>query len=139
MAAVVALTLWTSSLVTEYLTLPRVALSAVRKSINLVLSPARKENIEDQLRMHIHARLEAEYPPGGILGYMRWAATSGKMDLPRVIDNARITFLLSQRRWWWIVRVVLSLIFTAGAFLSQILPLSLSKAARPDPPAADPA
>ncbi len=133
LTGLVALIVWSANLLTEYLTFPGVAAKAVRHSIYMSLSPERRQRVEDGVRSYIHSQLEANYPPGGMIGYMRWASTSGTMSLPRVIDSTTVPFSLSQRRIWWSIRVVFSLVFTAGAFLSQILALSPRPPSEPEP------
>ncbi|HOB73067.1 MAG TPA: hypothetical protein PKG54_00950 [Phycisphaerae bacterium] len=116
----VALVLWLAGLMVEYQALPRLAFGAVRGTMKFSIGPERKEHIQNTLRSHIEARLDKDYPPGGLIGYVRWVATNGRMRVPRVIDNTTILFELSQRRGWWIVRAGLSLVFLAGTILSQV-------------------
>lgn len=119
----VALTLWMGALVVEYRSLPELAFGAVRGQIQFRLSPERRQHIREALHQHVEADLKTHYPPGGLIGYMRWVTGSGAMSVPRVIDNTSVHFQLSQRGGWWLVRAGLSLAFLAGAILSQILTL----------------
>jgi hypothetical protein len=133
LASVVAAVLWSGSLATEYLTFPGTAVKAVRKNISMPLTPDRRQAIDAAVRSAIAAKLKTEYRPGGLLGYFRWAATDGSMQVPRAIDSTHIRVKLAQARVQWIVRVVLSLVFTAGAILSQILPLVHAHGRAPEP------
>ncbi len=71
------------------------------------------------------------HPPGGVFGYLRWAATTGRMVLES--EQARppfVTYVLSQSNLGFTLRVMFSLILLAGGILSQVLPLW--KPASPD-------
>ncbi len=71
------------------------------------------------------------YPPGGVFGYLRWAATNGRMVLES--ERARppfVTYVLSQSNIGFTLRVLFSLILLAGGIFSQVLPLR--KPAPPD-------
>ena len=66
----------------------------------------------------VRAFLSNRYPPGGTLGYARWALTNGplaKEDLLHI--NRAMRF--SQMRGWWAVRVVLSIALLAFGIASQ--------------------
>lgn len=124
----VAVLLWVTGLVVEYRFFPDGAVRAVRVSFNRVLPAEKRSQIDAQVRQHAFSYLKDRYPPGGFVGYVRWAATDGKMDLPRVIDHSTAPYALPQRHWGWLIRVVLSILFAAGAILSQLLALARNPA-----------
>jgi hypothetical protein len=136
LTAVIGLTLWSATMVKEYLHFPTKAVELVQGGVRraMPLTPERRQAIETEVPRAIAERLKSEYPPGGFLGYLRWNLVSGEMDVPRVVDTTRIHFMTPQRRVWWAVRVVLSLLFTAGAFASQVLPLGPKPPAPPETP-----
>ncbi len=71
------------------------------------------------------------FPPGGVFGYLRWAATNGRMVLES--EQARppfVTYVISQSNLGFTLRVLFSLILLAGGIFSQVLPLR--KPASPD-------
>lgn len=129
----VALTLWLSTLISEYRAMPQVGFAAVRSQLKVSLPPERREHIQEEISAHISSQLNKMFPPGGLIGYLRWAATDGTMDLPRVIDQRTVRFSLPQRGVWWMVRVVFSLILTAGAILALIWPLGPEKNSKAEP------
>lgn len=132
----VALVLWLSVLALEYRSLPELAFKVVRGTIKTPLAPEQRERMQTAIRLDIQAQLKLRYRPGGLIGYAQWAARSGQIVVPRVIDSSTVSFRLSQRRWRWITRVVLSLIFACGAILSQVLALGRNAPAD-EPPKTD--
>ena len=95
------------------------------------------DTLRDETRRHVRAQLRTDYPPGGFLGFVRWAATDGTIECPRIFDNATQTVAIRHRGFTWVVRVLLSLGMLTFSIMSQILGL----AEPPKPPgvaAADP-
>jgi hypothetical protein len=121
---ITACLLWTACLFTEYRYFPDGAVRTVIYSINRVLPSARRERIDVEVRDYVHSTLKTDYPPGGFVGYVRWAVHNGTMNLPRVIDGSTIPYRLNQHRTGWLIRVGISFLFTAGAILSQVLGLA---------------
>ena len=70
--------------------------------------------------------LSERYPPGGTLGYMRWMLSSGVIKKGALTDVRR-TLRRGQTRFWYVVRVVLSVALLAFGVGSQTLPLSRSE------------
>ncbi len=66
--------------------------------------------------------LREQYPPGGVLGYMRWMLTSGELKKGQ-IENVNRTLRRAQHKAWWVVRVSLSVSLAAFGIGSQTLPL----------------
>ncbi len=99
-----------------------------------VLGPEEKQHLKQQTAEHIRTSLQQAYPPGGIFGYVQWAADEGILKCPRVVMDKTYEFRLSQRGTIWIIRVALSFILLAGAILSQFLVLRRSKPLPADQP-----
>jgi hypothetical protein len=62
------------------------------------------------------AFLRREYPPGGAIGYVRWAAGSGfvRLTLPSGFADETV---LGQRRWAWVLRTLAAYgLFAAGVW-----------------------
>jgi len=80
--------------------------------------------LRGETRRHTLAQLEADYPPGGFVGYLRWAASRGTMECPRIFDDTTHTILLRHRRVTWLIRVALSLGLLSFSIMSQVLGLA---------------
>ena len=78
--------------------------------------------VAGQVREH----LRSSYAPGGTIGYVRWALTSGEIRAGELQD-VKIKLGQSQRRYSWAIRVVLSLVLLSFGIGSQTLPLRLVK------------
>lgn len=121
----VAAIVWLSSLTTEYRTFPREAAEETIKQS--LLADASEEEVA-ALRERAHAepfeKLRQQYPPGGLLGYMRWAATSGRMELTRHGAEPYTYTLRGQKRFSWVFRTVVSFILLAFAINSQFTGLA---------------
>ena len=120
----IALLVWATGLAAEYWELPRSAEEAVRKSFIRSFTRQDRQVLADKTREYVNAHLQTEYPPGGFLGYLRWAATDGTMDLPRVFSDTTEVFRLPQRRVAWLVRLALGLLFLGGTIMAQLLELA---------------
>lgn len=66
----------------------------------------------------VRAFLSDGYPPGGTLGYARWALTNGSLAKEDLLHINR-AMRFSQMRGWWAVRVVLSIALLAFGIASQ--------------------
>ena len=80
------------------------------------------EAVATQLRQY----LREHYPPGGTVGYMHWALTSG--EIPKgSLEDVRMKLGQPQRRYAWAIRVVLSLGLFAFGIGSQTWALRLAQ------------
>lgn len=116
----VTLTIWLTSLYSEYRQIPDEIVTRIRDESNRTrvadpkaLQTATQENFQRLLAEH-HA-------PGGFVGYLRWAAVDGTMSIPRVIGSGELAFELAHSRAKWLIRNVLSLVLMGAAVLSQVL------------------
>lgn len=129
LAIVVAAAAWFTVLVVEDRILPRTAAEFCRKqSLTSRMTDAElaayQQRVAEEARAHIDA-----YRPGGVLGYVRWAVSSGHMSLPRAGASKPIDFVNTQRRIPWIVRVIFSLVLLFYGIDSQLVSIG------PRPPA----
>jgi len=79
-----------------------------------------------EVRRDVRQFLRERYPPGGIIGYMRWVLTNGAFmrgELPSI----DLTLRAPQNKGWWAVRVVLSLALLGFGVGSQTLGLSSNR------------
>jgi hypothetical protein len=111
------------SLYTEYRAFPRSVEKRVRASISESLPANQRADLRQGVRQFVAAELDAKYPPGGFLGYLRWAATNGKITCPRILRASTVEFRLSHRRTLWATRVGLSLLMAEWTIMSQVLGL----------------
>jgi hypothetical protein len=58
------------------------------------------------------AALSRAYPPGGVVGYVRWAIKTGEMELE--IENCRDTVGISQRGYVWLCRTLIGVFLLAA-------------------------
>ncbi len=86
----------------------------------------------------IRAHLRSAYPPGGVLGYVRWAATDGRFSAPAPEGThpATMRYRLSQSNLGWTLRVIISLLLLTGGVYSQTWPLRRPVGPEPSPGAA---
>ncbi|MCH7814236.1 MAG: hypothetical protein IID40_09475 [Planctomycetes bacterium] len=66
--------------------------------------------------------LSERFAPGGVVGYFRWALTSGELKPP--LAMLRVPFRASQFRYWWALRVVLCAVLLSYGVYSQVAPLA---------------
>ncbi|MCC7292668.1 MAG: hypothetical protein IT449_11475 [Phycisphaerales bacterium] len=57
----------------------------------------------------VERSVEDRYPPGGALGYVRWVTQSGRFEKGS-IEHVTKELTRGQRRWSWVIRVVLSVV-----------------------------
>jgi hypothetical protein len=135
----VALIVWFTSLTTEYRTFPNEAAEAtIKNSLLSSASDAEVAAARERARAEPLEKLREQYPPGGLIGYVRWVASSGRMELSRFGTDEPHTYIVpGQKRIAWISRAVLSLILLACAINSQFTglaePLNPQKAPEAEP------
>lgn len=106
-------------------------MNTVRQSFSYrSFTPEELDEMRVAIRRHFVNFLDENYPPGGIPGYVQWAATDGTMTCPRVINDSDMPFKLRHRGTLWIVREALTFILVAGAITSQLLGLVARRAIR---------
>ncbi len=66
------------------------------------------------------AYLKETYPPGGLIGYARWASTNGEIT-QQVAPGLLKSIHAPQRGIWWLIRVMLSVGLLAFGIGSQTL------------------
>jgi len=82
------------------------------------------ERVREGLREH----LRTEFPPGGVIGYVRWVATGGEHTF--VVDGVTDTVRIAQRGRAWVMRSIASVglmalgLFMAFQALSSPTPVS---------------
>lgn len=125
--SIAALTVWGTALVVEYRNLPQDAAQTVRDSFKKhSFAPQDKLRLQNETRDYVLAKLKKDYPPGGFIGYLRWAATKGTIECPRIFSNDTETHTLHQRGPMWIIRVLLSLLLLGFTIFAQFLGLAQS-------------
>lgn len=102
----------------------------VRESFLVSFTPEEMTALRAGTRDHILSFLEREYPPGGFVGYLRWALVDGQMDCPRSFDERTAPVSLRHRRTKWLIRVTLSLVLVTFGIMSQVL--GLAQVPKPD-------
>ncbi len=136
-SAAVTVLVWATGLVVEYVEFPDDAARAVRRSLPQRLTLEQQDELRDNTRRHVLSQLTGRDFQGGFVGYLRgfpsylkWAATQGTMECPRVFNDSMHTLKLPQRGIPWLIRVLVSLGLLAFPILSQLRVL----ANPPEPP-----
>ncbi len=132
----VVITTWTLAMGFEYIHLYSDAVRFVKES-HRMLTPEQVRQVETDTPARIRERLAADYPPGGIAGYMRWAARSGEMAVSVTPGGFPLTFRLRQRPLGFVLRVVISVVLLTFGVFSQIGSLTAAPAPRASPAAQD--
>jgi hypothetical protein len=77
-----------------------------------------RQAVADEVRGFIQDR----YPPGGVIGYVRWALTSGRID-KGVLPSVEARLALNQTRYLFAIRMALSIGLLAFGIASQTWPM----------------
>jgi hypothetical protein len=129
-----------SSLWAEYRAMPRSVEKKVRESYYESFTAEKRAELGAGVRDYVSNELRTSYPPGGFLGYLRWAATNGTFTCPRILKPATVKYQLLHRRMVWVARVSLSCLLAGWAIMSQVLALRAVQTEQPaDDPEPDPA
>ncbi|MBI4580939.1 MAG: hypothetical protein HY718_14625 [Planctomycetes bacterium] len=123
MGTTVALVMLLTTLTAEYRAFPRSVERVVRKSFYESLTPARRTELTRGVEKFAASHLAENHPPGGFVGYLRWAATSGRVTAPRILKTSTVEYRLPQRGTLWLIRVALSLALVEWTIMSQVLGL----------------
>ncbi len=120
-----ALTMWAASICGEYHVLPADADDSVRKSIRMTLSSGERQLLRERTHAHVAQFLREHYPPGGFAGYLRWIATNGRIECPRVVNETTHVFQPLYVRSRWLIRMGLALLLLEWTVMSQVLGLAV--------------
>lgn len=135
----VAVMMMLTSLWAEYHALPRSVEKRVRDSYFESFTPERRDALSRGVKDYVRAELENRYPPGGFVGYLRWAATSGRLECPRILRKSTAEYRLSHRRALWLIRVGLAALMVEWTILSQLFGLRSTPRRNDDQEPAEPA
>ncbi len=130
--AVVILVTWLISMGVEFRHLSADATRFVKESQRR-LGKEDLLKIEQETPARVRATLAAAYPPGGMIGYMRWAARSGRMQVGEQANGRPIEFRFRQSPLGFTLRVPICIALLAFGVMTQLLGLTRPPAPRPDP------
>ena len=119
---------WVISMLTEGYDFPRQVASYSYEKIRKLPEGTTSEAFHRDCTAGVARYLREEFPPGGVIGYARWAITSSRIDPP--VGHLRRPFRSSQYRWWWVIRVVLSVVLLTWGIHSQVASLARPSDAR---------
>ena len=108
---------WGGSIIKESRDFPSdVSAEATRRARDIGESPVSqfRAKVADQVREFLRER----YPPGGIIGYVRWILTSGELKKGD-IAAVDVNMSRAQNGWLWVVRVALSIAALTFGVASQ--------------------
>lgn len=134
----VATSMMVVSLWAEFRALPGSVQKVVRKSYYESFTDQRHLELSTKVGEHVSSYLATHYPPGGLVGYMRWAIHDGQLQCPRFVrpagaprelsyKPANVEYRLPYKRWPWLFRVCVCVFLLHWTILSQLIAL---KAAR---------
>jgi hypothetical protein len=121
--AVVVLAVWFLALLIEAHNLPSDARAFFIES-HKTMTPESLARAKAELPDRARQFLRDRYPPGGFIGYVRWAGSSGELPLGKTNTGLPVLFRLRQGPRAWIVRVILSAFLLAFGVLSQVMGLT---------------
>ncbi|MHC4441217.1 MAG: hypothetical protein ACYTF1_12905 [Planctomycetota bacterium] len=123
--SIVAMTVWGAALVFEFRQLPEDAARTVRSSFpKRYFDKQDRVRLQNETRDYVLAKLKEDYPPGGLVGYLRWAADKGTIECPRIFSDDTETHALYQQGLMWIIRVLLSLLLVGFTTITQFVGLT---------------
>lgn len=122
---IVALGTWATVLVVEYRSFPDYAAKQLeKKSLTSHMTDSELEAYHESVRQAARDYLSKQAWPGGLPGYLRWAATSGRMMLPRAGGSPPYELSNVQAHSIWAIRVTVSLVLLIFAIDSQFSSLA---------------
>ena len=122
-AAAVILTTYVTALAFEYRTLYRGAVKFAMKS-HRTLDAAGMDRVRSDVPARIRSHLASRFPPGGLVGYVRWATRSGRMQIDTTADGSPITYTLSQGPLGVLIRLVATFALLSFGLASQVIALT---------------
>ncbi len=130
------------SLWVEYKALPRSVERVVRHSYYESFTADRLTKLNEETDKFVVGALAQKSPPGGFVGYLRWAAIDGTFDCPRVFVDKTEPYQLPYRRALWLIRLATSSLLDWWTVVSQTLALRVKAqpqtSATPQAEATDP-
>jgi hypothetical protein len=118
----IVLVCWCTALVLESRDFPR-EMGQKATDATRSIDMTRQQHIE-KMAEDVRAYLREEYPPGGLIGYVRWSLVDGKIK-KNVLKGPGRTLKRDQVKAWWATRVVLSIGLLAFGVASMTWPLRL--------------
>jgi len=121
--AILVLVCWGLSLVKEVRDFPTDKANAAIGAARTLPDGMTADEFKADVARFVRATLAERYG-GGVIGYARWVLASSRMEYP--IEGMKNPIVLRpvQYRWWWGIRVVLSIVFLWCGVYSQVSPLS---------------
>jgi hypothetical protein len=121
--AIVVLVGWSISVWVEGRDFPSDAADQTLNQFRRLPDGMTPEHIKRESREYVRGYLREQYPPGGVLGYIRWMTTNGRMTVKiEGVDSTR-PLRFHTIRGWWVFRVLGSLALFLYAVRSQVLVL----------------
>ncbi len=82
-----------------------------------------REQFAHDVEQFVRDTLDHQYGGAGLIGYARWVLDSSRMEYPVETRKEPIKLKAIQYKWWWVVRVVLSIALLAFGIHAQVAPL----------------
>ena len=121
--AIIVLTCWSLSFAKEVRDFPTDKANAAIGVVRPLPDGMTADDFKADVASFVKRTLAEEYGIGG-LGYAWWVLSSSRMEYPVETMKNPIVLRPVQHRWWWGIRVVLSIVFLWFGVYSQVSPLS---------------
>ena len=108
--AIVSVICWATAIITEGVEFPSDFVTKAVKKAYIAPDDSALARVEEQLRAFVVKHLSEEYPPGGVIGYLQYAATGQPITVQ--LENQPRTFTIPPPApmWSWWTRVMLSVV-----------------------------
>lgn len=134
-ALMVALCGWLVSLVWEGATFPAQAAKEAIRQVTKPVAGKTPDDIKADARASARAFLAERYPPGGVLGYWRWAVTGTQVDIPITGVVKPRAIRLGNTGTLFVIRALLSGVALAAGIWLMVKPLGRVPMPEDEPPA----
>lgn len=121
--AIIVFTCWSLSFAKEVRDFPMDKANAAIVVVRPLPDGMTADEFKVDVARFVKRTLAEEYGGGG-LGYAWWVLSSSRMEYPVETMKHPIVLRPVQYRWWWGIRVVLSIVFLWYGVYSQVSPLS---------------
>ena len=123
---IVATTLvgWGGALVWEGATFPHQAAKEAIHQVPKEVPGMTADDIRVEAAEAARQFLRERFPPGGVVGYWRWAVTGKHVEIPIPGVKKPKPIRLGNTGWLFVIRVLLSGVAMAGAVRAMVKPLT---------------
>jgi len=123
-AAVVVAFCWCLAMTIEVHEFPTDRANAALRQVSPLPDGVTGVQFKQDVADFVRDTFAQKYGGFGFFGYARWILASSRMEYPVETMTSPIVIKSIQYRWWWIIRVVLTVVMLSFGILAQVLPLA---------------